>query len=744
MSEAARWRQKARAFEQRENWKRAIEAYEAAMQEDKRARRDTDLSLYNRVGDLYRRVGDVNKAVQFWEAAADGHISAGFYNNAIALCNKVLRNQPNRHSIYLKLGKIGAAKGFLSDARKHFLEYAERAQKADQLDKAFSALIEFADISPDPEIRILIADQLLDHNRSGSAIEQLRLAWRDLGQEGREAEAEEVRARIIELNPNRDPEVDPPEAGTSTGYEDAVGVIDLPELEPLPLVDPGSEGARVEAADDTDIEADLELQDVEDEADDDEEITAEELIGIMPTALTQREPEDEDLEDEEEDVTPDESLDIVPTMFDQEPEGVEEEPAAAGDSTQDSFLAALDPSASAATADEELDLADSLESVDEAEETTMEEADEIDVAGLFDEPDLETPDLETPDLMEPDIGGLAVAEPEQEVDRVAELRSRLEAEGEKPELLVELADALLERGDRQPAIECLREALAVYDEQDDLEGAGRVVSELLQLDINDIGAHQKRVELALRAKDPARLTDAYVDLADCLDRTEAGDKARAVYSRVLELDPQNARARAALDLLGDESKAIEMPAAARQAEMREASAEFVDLASLVTEEEAAGKSTRFTVPAVEPQSEGEVNFSEMLSQFKSKVAEAIEEEDAASHYDLGVAYKEMGLLDEAIAEFQIAARGMEYRLRAVEMLGSCFLEKGEYGIALKVLNRALQGQYRDEELVGIFYGMGLAFQELGEGSRALDFYERVMGCDMHFADVAERVDALRH
>jgi tetratricopeptide (TPR) repeat protein len=134
----------------------------------------------------------------------------------------------------------------------------------------------------------------------------------------------------------------------------------------------------------------------------------------------------------------------------------------------------------------------------------------------------------------------------------------------------------------------------------------------------------------------------------------------------------------------------------------------------------------------------------MLSQFKSKVAENIEEEDATSHYDLGVAFKEMGLIDEAIAEFQIAARGMDYRLRAIEMLGSCFLEKEDFRIALKVLGRALQvPDYKDEDLVGVFYAMGRAYEALGEVERALEWYERVLGCDVSFKDVSDRVAALR-
>jgi tetratricopeptide (TPR) repeat protein len=231
MRDGASYRQKARDFEQRENWKRAIDAYELAIEADSKARRGIDPALYNRVGDLYRRVGDIAKAVYYYEKAADGHLSAGFYNDAIALCNKILRNKPNQHSAYLKLGKIGAAKGFLSDARRHLLEYAERMQRANKLDEAFSALIEFANVSSDPEIRLMIAEQLLEHERQSAAVEQLRLAWRDLRQQGHAQDAAAVRDRILEIGPDRDPEVDPPEEST-VAATDSVGIMDLPEILP--------------------------------------------------------------------------------------------------------------------------------------------------------------------------------------------------------------------------------------------------------------------------------------------------------------------------------------------------------------------------------------------------------------------------------------------------------------------------------------------------------------------------------
>ncbi len=126
------------------------------------------------------------------------------------------------------------------------------------------------------------------------------------------------------------------------------------------------------------------------------------------------------------------------------------------------------------------------------------------------------------------------------------------------------------------------------------------------------------------------------------------------------------------------------------------------------------------------------------------VAETIEKEDSSSHYDLGCAYRDMGLIDEAIAEFQIAARNPEYRLRAIEMLGSCFAEKREHRIAVKVLLRALQVPgYKDEDLIEVFYAMGRSFEELGDKGQAVEWYERVMGCDVRFKDALQRATALR-
>ena len=172
--------------------------------------------------------------------------------------------------------------------------------------------------------------------------------------------------------------------------------------------------------------------------------------------------------------------------------------------------------------------------------------------------------------------------------------------------------------------------------------------------------------------------------------------------------------------------------------------DYVDLASfLEDDEEETEDSTRFVVAEKAPTGDEDRDFAELLSQFKSKVQEHLPPEDAAAHYDLGLAFKEMGLTDEAIGEFQIALRAGHMRLRVYEELGQCFLEKEQYNVAEKVLRRALDMKFDDElELLGVYYHLGRAYEALGRRDEARDAYERVLGMDINFGDVTDRLARL--
>src|SRR5256712_5952263 len=115
--------------------------------------------------------------------------------------------------------------------------------------------------------------------------------------------------------------------------------------------------------------------------------------------------------------------------------------------------------------------------------------------------------------------------------------------------------------------------------------------------------------------------------------------------------------------------------------------DFVDLSAMILEEDLPVRDTRMKVADEEPTGDEERDFQEMLARFKQGIDENIDEADFQSHYDLGIAFKEMGLLDEAIAELQKALRAPEGKLKSSEALGLCFIEKGAHVVAESILRR---------------------------------------------------------
>jgi tetratricopeptide (TPR) repeat protein len=183
------------------------------------------------------------------------------------------------------------------------------------------------------------------------------------------------------------------------------------------------------------------------------------------------------------------------------------------------------------------------------------------------------------------------------------------------------------------------------------------------------------------------------------------------------------------------------PAASTAAPSADRSSYF-DLGSWV-QEVTPGKSTRMISDDVAPSGDEDADFEEMLRRFKKGLAENVDDEDYASHYDLGIAFKEMGLIDEAISQFQKALRGDSQRVRAYEALGQCFVEKGQHQVATTLLKRALETVDTDDrQLVGVLYLLGYSSEALARAAEAASYYQRVFAVDVEFRDAAARLAAI--
>jgi tetratricopeptide (TPR) repeat protein len=121
-----------------------------------------------------------------------------------------------------------------------------------------------------------------------------------------------------------------------------------------------------------------------------------------------------------------------------------------------------------------------------------------------------------------------------------------------------------------------------------------------------------------------------------------------------------------------------------------------------------------------------------------------EKADLSTHGDLGIAYKEMGLLDAAIGEFKLLTQDPGREVFALTMIGECCEAKGSLTDAIIRYKEALNcPQVTQEESVQLYYCLGLTFEKLSDRSEALYFYEKVGKRDPKFRDVSEKLATLR-
>ena len=143
-------------------------------------------------------------------------------------------------------------------------------------------------------------------------------------------------------------------------------------------------------------------------------------------------------------------------------------------------------------------------------------------------------------------------------------------------------------------------------------------------------------------------------------------------------------------------------------------------------------------------------LSGLLEEFGEAADQRAAEGDPETHYSLGVAFREMGLLDEAIGEFQKVLRGGQkdalspHFLQACTLLALCFMDKKMPGIAAKWYLRALEAPGLDEEgLLALHYDLGVAYEQAGDTKTALDKFTEVYSQNIDYRDVAEKIRLLQ-
>ena len=142
-------------------------------------------------------------------------------------------------------------------------------------------------------------------------------------------------------------------------------------------------------------------------------------------------------------------------------------------------------------------------------------------------------------------------------------------------------------------------------------------------------------------------------------------------------------------------------------------------------------------------------LGDLFEEFRTELGETKEDEDLETHYNLGIAYREMGLLEEAISEFQKVASfadkgpAFRYAMQCSTLLGLAFMEKGQPAIAAIWYERALKTPGLDQEsILALRYDLGVAQELAGDEKAAFNSFSQVYALNIDYRDVSERIALL--
>ncbi len=147
----------------------------------------------------------------------------------------------------------------------------------------------------------------------------------------------------------------------------------------------------------------------------------------------------------------------------------------------------------------------------------------------------------------------------------------------------------------------------------------------------------------------------------------------------------------------------------------------------------------------------DAGLAELFEEFRAAEEGDTVKEDFETHYNMGTAYKEMDLMDEAVQEFQTAANlvkpgdGTSRFLQCCNMLGHCFTQKGMPEAAVIWFKKGLSAPgHTEDEYQALRYELASAYEQLGDLKHAREFYTEVYGVDVSYREVADKLSQLKN
>ena len=304
---------------------------------------------------------------------------------------------------------------------------------------------------------------------------------------------------------------------------------------------------------------------------------------------------------------------------------------------------------------------------------------------------------------------------------------------DNPEIHERLKSLYVEEGDKDQAIaECLI-LNELYKNMGDPGRGEQMIREAREINRDDerLAAFSTTLheeEISAEAPEGPSFDDYTEEIAEADFYARQGliEEAREILERLQTLFPDNPEIARKMDSLG---QVTEQGEAAHGDEML--TEPVISESEIIEAEEMA-----------EPSMDSDV--MDIFNEFKKGLDKELSEEDYETHYNLGIAYKEMGLIDDAIREFQTARKDPKRVVHASDMLGVCYIEKGLYPLAIDVLKGAIDKMTdRNEAYWAMKYELADAYEKNGNVKEALDLYTQVYGWNAKFRAISDKIEQLK-
>jgi len=712
-----------------------------------------DLTTLNMLGDLYVRAGKKEEAVTCFDRIAEHYGAQDFHLKAIAMYKKIERLRPRDPGIAYKLAELYATQGLVHDARAQYLVVADAYTRSGDNKRTLDVLHKIADLDPNnTEIRLKLADGYVKENMRREAAEAFVQAANRLHQTNSYDKALDAYSKALQLvRDDRDALRGMLDTHIARGTADeAAEVLEraIEDKEDDQELVSMLARAYLEAEDPRGAEKATALLMAQDSAHYTQylpvtrlylkEGEVDETIRILGTIIERMLAGREERE----------LLEIVNQVLDRNPDHV----AALRmlvrihwwQRDMDALRASLERLAESAEASELVD--EERYALTQLVRLAPDEQRYLDrlnlLGGLQDDAPEDFPRPEEPQSSDvPEFETFAVVQDQDEIEQPDAPVAAVSEEFETFETFESNAGSTFS----DPTA-------SFADLNEETEVATDVAAEVSVDGGDEVGRLENMMKQELESVD-FYIAQGYSDIAvDTLEMLE----------RQFGSHPDIQARRDKLAVAGGQ-RVAEEPAVFEfggveevpVAEVEEATIAFDDSGYAVL----AGEPIASEVyeappgkPAVKaPVASGiDAGLAELFEEFRA--AEEGDEvgEDFETHYNMGTAYKEMDLIDEAIQEFQTAAGlvkpgdGTSRFLQCCNLLGHCFMQKGMPEAAVIWFKKGLSAPgHSEDEYQALRYELGAAYEQLGDYKQAREFYTEVYGVDVSYREVADKLSQLK-